>query len=560
MSCSMLLLQPTDNIAYAVENETLKHINIKSKNFIIPDKEIDVRNITDNSIILSEIPQLRLTEINKEIESENEYTAQAEQNYPNRLLTKEFESDNVSEIPRINKKWLGLDIYTAMESKEVNSSIPNVRAINPPDVTLGVGKHHVVQLVHSAIQIWNKTGESLKKVELHDFFNISKRNYITDPSVVYDKSSDRWYATIVDGGREKMENGSSFPTCLPIGCKVIVAVSDHETPMGTWSVYPINASEFGYFPDLPKISLSRFNLMVTTKEFEVYPVWNESKSRFWTYMIDKSQFSRSDPVVKIQYMDPVIPEFPILFLDPTKCSSTATLYKIQTHSTVSKLSITDYCNPNDIGNYVSRDIQIPTLYPAPVFKQPFLNETDKDKNDKYELTILSAWRNDTTMWIALHSACQPSSISENSCINILRIDKTPRTGNFRSTYGYELTDFTQFHINQTDVYYPAIGISKDGKLFFISGFSNSTIFPSLMVSYLASENKTQDRFLIFGSNINNSTIYGDYFGSAIDPVDGSVWVSGQYVDDSIPVPPNIPPEELRRTQNKTWSTIVANIS
>ena len=81
-----------------------------------------------------------------------------------------------------------------------------------------------------------------------------------------------------------------------------------------------------------------------------------------------------------------------------------------------------------------------------------------------------------------------------------------------------------------------------------------------MASYLASENKTENRILIFGSNINNSTIYGDYFGSAIDPVDGSVWLSGQYVDDSVPLPDNILSDELRRTQDKTWSTMIANVS
>jgi hypothetical protein len=551
---------------YSIENKSLDQDTVIIETLKIPDKQIDLKNLSDSTTTLDKIPIVQLTEISKEPESINEVTNEPNQNLSTLENINDTKLDiSMLDLPRINKRWYGLDIYSAAELKQSSSSSPNVRAINPPDVTLAVGKDHVMQLVHSAVQIWNKSGTSFKKISLHDFFNVSKNNYITDPVILYDNSSGNWFATMVDGGKEKMENGSSYPTCLPSGCKVIVAVSNYDDPRRTWSLYPINATKFGYFPDLPKISVSKFNLLMSTIEFQVYPVLDDLKSLPKTYMIDKNLLNSRNPTMNINYMEPDYPDYPIPFINPSKCSSTASLFKensSDTYSPVSKIRITDYCNPTDMGSYISREILIPRLYAAPVFKQPLLNDLNGEENRKYELTILSAIRNETSVWIGLHSACQPVLVSNNSCVNILRIDKINRTGNVRtpSAYDYNLTENTQFHIDNTDVYYPAIGISKAGKLFFISGFSNSTIFPSLMASYLVSENKTEDRYLIFGSNINNSTIYGDYFGSAIDPIDGSVWVSGQYVDASIPVPDNFPSDELRRTRDRTWSTIIANIS
>ena len=106
----------------------------------------------------------------------------------------------------------------------------------------------------------------------------------------------------------------------------------------------------------------------------------------------------------------------------------------------------------------------------------------------------------------------------------------------------------------------AIAISNDRNFFFIFGFGNSTIFPSVGISELISENESKNIYRVFGSYINNSTRYGDYFGSAIDPIDGSVWFSGEYVDGSISIP--IPSEfkGIYHMREKTWSTIMANIS
>ena len=514
--------------------------------------EVNLSQIPDSLDLIANISNLSVVEIEKEV------TDDKKTNDSTYIVSINKEN----ELPKINKKWYGLDIISAAEVSSSNGSF-FLRPINPPDVTLAVGNNHVAQMVHNSIQIWDKNGSTLAKKLLHDFFNISKDHYITDPILLYDTSDSRWFATIVDGGKEEITNGLSYFSCSPI-CQVKIAVSNSDDPTQNWSIFTINSTKPGNFPDLPKIAVSKNKLLLTTIEF---PKNNDSKTFPKTYLIDKTLLINNTAGISgtKPTFEPNFPIFPIIFSNPSDCISTIFLYKeniTDVFSDVKKVKITDYCNPADSGNYKSFDIPIPTLHSAPKFNQPLLNETNETKDNKKEITILSAIRNNNSVWIGLHTSCQPSAYSNNSCINILKFNKILGTGYEpeRNNYTYDLTENTQFHIYNTDVFYPAIGISNDEKLFFISGFSNSTIFPSLMVSHLVAENKTQDIVLILGSAINNSNSYGDYFGSAIDPVDGTVWLSGQYVDQSIPIPSHFPPENRQKVQDKTWSTIITNVS
>jgi len=547
LSCLVFILYNTIfyiPLGNSIQNEPSDDETFQNESIKFIDKEINLKKLSDPSTVVNSSTPLTITVINKELTDDKKVTNESQQNLDSLLL----------ESPIINKKWYGLDIYSAAEVGKANQSL---RPINPPDISIAVGKDHIAQVVHSSIQIWNKNGLTLEKKLLHDLFNISKDHYITDPMILYDNSSDRWFATIVDGGKEEIKNGSSYYTCLPL-CKVIIAVSKNDDPTHNWYLFPINASKVENFPDIPKIAVSKFNLIMTTKEFQVQPSINESKSIHRTYIINKNFINQTDSTINFSSYSLSDPAYAVPYINPIDSSSTITLFKensTDVFSPVSSLKITDYLTSSSIHpefQIKKNFIKIPMLFPAPKFKQPLLYFKEKE-----EVTILSALRNDTSVWIAMHSACQPAFISDNVCINILRFDKIIGTG---QNYNYSLVENTQFHIDKTDVYYPAIGVSRDGNLFFISGFSNSTLFPSLRISHLVAENQTNDRILILGSAVNNSTSYGDYFGSAIDPINGTVWLSGQYVDQSIPIPSYLSLDQGDKLRDKTWATIIANVS
>ncbi len=540
------------SISYSTQNESLNHV-ILNESIKIIDKKINLSKLPDPSAMISNMSSIN--EINKESIDSDKLTNETLQNLNQKNNLSKTLDNNSLELPIINKKWQGLDIYSAAEVRgEANQSL---RPINPPDVSIAVGNDHVAQVVHSSIQIWNKNGTILDKKLLHDLFNIGKDHYITDPIILYDNISAHWFATIVDGGKEEIKNGSSYYTCLPF-CIVKIAVSENHDPTQNWSLFSINATELEHFPDYPQIAVDKFYFIMTTIEF---PVSDKSQSFHKTYKIDKNIFLEKN---SSKFSSPISSNFhylPISSINPSNHSSTVSLLKenmSDMYSPVTEVRINDFYAPSSPVINQPFEISIPKLYPAPPFKQPLVNLT----NDHSELRVLSAIRNDTSIWIGLHSACQPASNSNFSCINILRFDRINGVGSGDSqfNYKYDLTQNTQYHIKDIDVYYPAIGISREGNLFFISGFSNATTFPSLRVSHLITENQTNDRILVLGSAINNSTSYGDYFGSAIDPIDGTVWLSGQYVDQSIPIPQNFPLEQIDKVQNKTWTTIIVNVS
>jgi len=363
----------------------------------------------------------------------------------------------------------------------------------------------------------------LKKQSLYDFFNVDKSHHITDPKIIYDSTSNRWFAVIVDGGiTTVLKNGSAYPSCLPDGCRVALAISQGFDPTKQWSNISVNSSKSDRFPDQPNIAANKFNLLLTTTEFNIHKLNPflrsdeiESSDREHaqnvtkpfvldtnveltggfpkTYVISKDVLFGDKKIIiseknKFDTDEPVIP---ISFINTSKCSSTASPIKENPNyelSPITEIKIIDRCSPTDAGFKNEKNILIPKLFPSPPFKQRFLNDEGKAE----EIRLFSAIRTDKSIWVALHSACEASFQSNHSCIDIIKFDNvTIKHQPIGLNYAYNLSGYTKFNLNGTDFYYPSIGVSKDGKLVFIAGFSNSTTHPSLIVSKLISENVTQ---------------------------------------------------------------------
>ena len=109
--------------------------------------------------------------------------------------------------------------------------------------------------------------------------------------------------------------------------------------------------------------------------------------------------------------------------------------------------------------------------------------------------------------------------------------------------------------NNYHIFYPAIGLNKDGNLVMLYGTTSSPeIYPHLLVMILDKNlNILNNTLLINGDgNTNylsspdprNGKRFGDYF-TVTDPIDKSVWMSGEYGNKNL---------------QERWSTYVGNIS
>lgn len=109
------------------------------------------------------------------------------------------------------------------------------QGVMPPDPSGAVGKSHYVQMVNTAMQVFDKTGNSLwGPTALGSVFPGSSDD--GDPIVLYDKFADRWFIS-----QFQIENN-----------KILIAISQTPDPLGAWYYYTFSFDEF---PDYPKFSI-----------------------------------------------------------------------------------------------------------------------------------------------------------------------------------------------------------------------------------------------------------------------------------------------------------------
>ena len=113
----------------------------------------------------------------------------------------------------------------------------------PPDVSCSVGPNHVMQMVNTIFQIWDKSGNSLLgPFTLGTIWSGFPGPWASalnsgDPVVLYDEAADRWFAS-----EFSIPNGGSGPEYI------LVAISQTGDPTGAWHRYGF---EFADFPDYP---------------------------------------------------------------------------------------------------------------------------------------------------------------------------------------------------------------------------------------------------------------------------------------------------------------------
>jgi hypothetical protein len=110
------------------------------------------------------------------------------------------------------------------------------------------GTNHIGEMVNDGGQFWKKDNAPATPIfALQDFFS-SGANDITDPRLVFDSDSRRWFAVIQD-----ITNDS-----------VHVAVSNTPDPTGKWRIFEFT---FSHCPDQPTIGISKDKFVISANEF-----------------------------------------------------------------------------------------------------------------------------------------------------------------------------------------------------------------------------------------------------------------------------------------------------
>lgn len=155
---------------------------------------------------------------------------------PNKL--RRFDYTNYNALPEKEDpvRQIGQRRSTSLTPLKAWNGMDEVsQGASPPDPSGAAGKNHYIQMVNIAMEIYDKSGNSLwGPSSLSSVFPGSADD--GDPIVMYDQFADRWFI-------------SQFQQT---GNKILIAISQTSDPLGSWYYYDYSFDEF---PDYPKFSI-----------------------------------------------------------------------------------------------------------------------------------------------------------------------------------------------------------------------------------------------------------------------------------------------------------------
>ncbi len=377
----------------------------------------------------------------------------------------------------------------------------------PPDVAMGVGPNHVVEFNNVVGKIWNKSGGSIGSTfSLNPFFNAANTDALSDPRIIYDPVSGRWFASILDITTSSVR----------------LAVSTTNDPTGSWTTYNIqfgSGPSSGVCPDQPKIGVSSDKFVVAGSDFSNFCDGSFLGADF--FVINKSQMLSASSLTPLSHFGPDASKsaiFPVL-------TNQTTLYMVSTDGGgTNKVHLFSLTGVPGVGGSVTKtvtDLTVKTMNTPPDGIEPTSPTNSVNTGDN---RVTDAKWSNNKLWLAFNDACTPIGDTARSCVRLVQVN----TGTPTVLQDFDIGFF------QKALYYPALSIENSKSLDVISGYSSSTVYPSLLVtgqSAFGSPGSYQDPVVIAsGSQSVTDGRYGDYFSGALDPSNGTKsWVAGQYM-------------------------------
>jgi hypothetical protein len=402
----------------------------------------------------------------------------------------------------------------------------------PPDVQVAAGTKYVVEMVNLDGAIYTKNGTLVKSFGLGFLFNPKAKDSqelhvsISDPVLLFDNTSRRWFASISDITSHSIH----------------VAVSKTDDPTGVWRIYNFPFEfQSNNCSDQPFIGLSEDKFIVTVNNWGNDCNWysNNQSPEFrgvqFTIADKMDLLSGSGSIRSIQ-SGPDLNYFslhPVITLNPTTTLLITTVGDFN-HNKLQLLYIDGPSLYNLHIRTISYVIQDTHVAPdgiqsieQPTARQQQTTTTGEHKVSTGDARIQSAIWYQGKLWLAFNDGCFiVGDTKSRSCIRLIQIDTITN----RVIQDFDIGALA------SSLYYPAISINRDGgNLGIIFGYSSHSIYPSILVS-TRSYNEDNDlnsikepKFLKLGTANELSNRYGDYFAASSDPSNTSIiWVAGEY--------------------------------
>ncbi|MEO1016496.1 MAG: PPC domain-containing protein [Pseudomonadota bacterium] len=408
----------------------------------------------------------------------------------------------------------------------------------PADPTIAVGTEHVLVGVNNRIAWYDKSGGQEGGLTLQSFFDeLSPENAPFDPKVLYDPFADRYVVLAVDlRGFDEFADDPSDD-----GSRLLLAISDDGNPNGHWYRQAVDGLEIidgkNHWADFPAIAVGDDAIFITANMF-TFDGAGFGGSRVWIgdkeplYEGGHSSFARFDPIDLAGNDALSVTLQPSEFLSTTP--SGADMY-------LASLSGIE----DDDGNQVVQIITIDDALGAtdPTFETQFvgIDEIGGSTDDAPQPEVTS--RIDVGDQRALEAVWDDGQLYVTGTAQ-------PTSGEdaFQSTafwFQVDTSDPSRFHlVDQGGVggneigfavrtSYPSIAVNEAGALAIGFAASGPELFPGAYATMRNSDDppgtvrdSTTIREGEAGIDFDAFALtnrWGDYSGTATDPVDGSFW-------------------------------------
>jgi hypothetical protein len=138
--------------------------------------------------------------------------------------------------------------------------------LTPPDTDGCIGPNHYVAFLNGSFTAYDRFGTPLLDISDNSFWttkaSVTPTTGISDPRIVYDPASQRWFASQIDFGTP---SGSNF-----VNNNLLLAVSASSDPTGAWTgfKFPVFTSRgTSNFGDYPTLAVDGRSVILSTIDF-----------------------------------------------------------------------------------------------------------------------------------------------------------------------------------------------------------------------------------------------------------------------------------------------------
>ena len=389
--------------------------------------------------------------------------------------------------------------------------------VRPPDPQLAVGPDHVFEMINIVGRIYSRTGATLESFALTDFFGVPTGYRDTDPKIIYDALSGRWFASYVSFLDLNGPNNDEG--------RLHLAISETSDPTGAWNLYFLSYA--GAFPDYAGIGVTGDKFTISSN---IFPIDGPFYAGVHTVVIEKADVMAGVAGSQVGLDDFAFDVSRFTVRPAHSLSSVNDQYLVTlsrtSSTTLTVIRITGTPDGGDVIEASATDLTI-ISQTAP----PDSLTAGGGSFDSGDSRMLDAMWRGGSLWISASAACLPDGDTvTRSCAHLIEVNATPPTS---PTIAQDI----MFGAPGEYYSWPALRTDASGDLYVSLAHSNSTIFAEARAAgRLASEppnTMSGSALLRAGDVVYTGGRWGDYLATAVDPsFPECVWMVGQYAKDT----------------------------